>query len=230
MGPAGQTTPEAALGEEWLSRTERDLRFYAALRDRFAPGKPLWVTETGETACGGNPWASTFTDTFRYVEQLGRLAKAGVQVVMHNTLAASDYALVDEETLQPRPSYWAAVLWKRLMGATVLDPGAAADGGVHVFAHCLAGVPGGTALLAVNTDRAAAHDVVLPARALRYTLSSAKGLDSTTVELNGKPVGLGADGALPALAGAPEKAGAVALPAASVTFLAVPGAGNPACR
>jgi hypothetical protein len=37
----------------------------AALRDRFAPGKPLWLTETGETACGGNPWASTFTDTLR---------------------------------------------------------------------------------------------------------------------------------------------------------------------
>ena len=87
-----------------------------ALRDRFEPGKPIWLTETGETGCGGNPWASTFTDTFRYVEQLGRVARLGVQVVMHNTLSASDYALIDEDTLEPRPSYWAALLWKRLMG------------------------------------------------------------------------------------------------------------------
>jgi len=230
MGAAGQTTPEAALGEDWLGRTERDARFYAALRDRFASGKPLWVTETGETACGGNPWASTFTDTFRYVEQLGRLAKMGVQVVMHNTLAASDYALVDEETLEPRPSYWAAVLWRRLMGTTVLDAGAPPEPGVHLFAHCLAGRAGGVALLAVNTDRTAAREIGLPARAERYTLTSPNGLDSRVIELNGKPLALAAGGTLPALAGALEKAGTVALPATSVTFLAIPTAGNPACR
>jgi hypothetical protein len=46
-----------------------------------------------------------------------------VQVVMHNTLAASDYALIDEETLEPRPSYRSAVLWRTLMGTTVLDAG-----------------------------------------------------------------------------------------------------------
>ena len=112
----GQTTPDAALTADWLSRAERDARFYIALRDRFANGKPVWLTESGETACGGNPWASTFTDTFRYVEQLGRLARLGVRVVMHNTLAASDYALVDEESLEPRPEL--------LGGAAV----AAADG------------------------------------------------------------------------------------------------------
>ncbi len=54
---------------------------------------------------GGNRWDSTFLDTFRYLDQLGRLARAGVQVVMHNTLAASDYGLLDETTFRPRPSY-----------------------------------------------------------------------------------------------------------------------------
>ena len=34
---------------------------------------------------------------------------------MHNTLAASDYALIDQDTMQPRPNYWAAVLWQRTM-------------------------------------------------------------------------------------------------------------------
>ncbi|MFN8093243.1 MAG: hypothetical protein U0599_13675 [Vicinamibacteria bacterium] len=230
MGAAGQTTEDAALSEEWLARTEREARFHGPRRDRFAPGKPLWVTETGEAACGGNPWASTFTDTFRYVEQLGRLAKLGVQVVMHNTLAASDYALVDEETLEPRPSYWAALLWRRLMGTTVLEGAAPPDAGVHVYAHCLAGRPGGVALLAVNTDRTGGREIVLPARSERYTLTSSKGLDSHTVELNGRTLALATDAPLPALAGAAEKAGPVALPAASVTFLAVPEARNPVCR
>ena len=94
-----QGHPEAALSEDWLSRTDRALAFYRTLRDRFEPGKPIWLTETADAACGGNPWAATFLDTFRYLDQLGRLAKAGVQVVMHNTLAASDYGLLDEKTL-----------------------------------------------------------------------------------------------------------------------------------
>jgi len=119
----GTSTPEAALSEQWLSETDRALAFHRALRDRFVPGKPIWLTETADAACGGNPWAVTFLDTFRYLDQLGRLAKAGVQVVMHNTLAASDYGMLDENTLQPRPKYWGALLWRRLMGATVLDAG-----------------------------------------------------------------------------------------------------------
>ena len=78
-----------------------DAEFYKALRDRFEPGKPIWLTETADAACGGNPWAASFLDTFRYLDQLGRLARAGVQVVMHNTLAASDYGLLDERRCSP---------------------------------------------------------------------------------------------------------------------------------
>jgi len=55
IGAVGGTTPEEALAPDWLSRTNHDQEFYAALRDRFTPGKPLWLTETGETACGGDP-------------------------------------------------------------------------------------------------------------------------------------------------------------------------------
>jgi len=229
-GQGGQTSPEAALSEEWLSRTERDARFYAALRDRFEPGRPLWLTETGETACGGNPWASTFIDSFRYLEQLGRLAKLGVQVVMHNTLAASDYGLIDEETLEPRPNYWSAVLWRTLMGATVLDAGPSPAPGVHVYAHCLAGKPGGIALLAVNTDRSAPRDVTVPMRNERYTLASAQGLLVHSLELNGNALALGKDGAMPPIRGVPTPAGPLALPAASMTFLAFADAGNAGCR
>ena len=230
MGQPGQASPEAALSQEWLARTEKDALFYAALRDRFEPGKPLWLTETGETACGGNPWASTFVDSFRYVEQLGRLAKLGVQVVAHNTLAASDYAIVDEETLEPRPSYWAALLWRRLMGRTVLDAGASPAPGVDVYAHCLAGKRGGVALLAVNTDRDAAHDLTLPIRGERYTLASAEGLLSHSVQLNGRTAAVGKDDVVPVLQGVPTPKGPVALPAASITFLALAEAGNASCR
>jgi hypothetical protein len=222
-------TPEAALSEDWLMRTNRDEEFYASLRDRFAPGKPLWLTETGETACGGDPWASDFIDTFRYLNQLGTLAKRGVQVVMHNTLNASDYALLDESTLNPRPNYWAAVLWRRLMGTTVLNVGESHTAGLYLYAHCLRGKPGEVAILAINADKTEAHDVDLPTKSMRYSLTSSD-LMSPTVQLNGVELGLTLDGDLPAIHGAAQPAGRISLAPASITFLAVPGAHNAACR
>jgi hypothetical protein len=222
-------TPEAALSEDWLMHTNRDEEFYAALRDRFAPGKPLWLTETGETACGGDPWASDFIDTFRYLNQLGTLAKRGVQVVMHNTLNASDYALIDESTLNPRPDYWAAVLWRRLMGTTVLNAGESHTPGLYLYAHCLRDKPGGVAILAINANKDSAHDFELPAKSMRYSLTSSD-LMSPTVQLNGVELGLTSDGALPAINSVAEPAGRISLAPASITFLAVPGAHNAACR
>ena len=115
---------------------------FISFRAGFDPGKPLWLTETAESGCGGNPGASSFLDSFRYLDQLGRLAKRGVQVVAHNTLDASDYPLIDEATLTPRPDYWAALLWRKLMGTKVLDAGAE-GGSLRLYAHCLRGTPGG---------------------------------------------------------------------------------------
>jgi len=58
------TTPEEALSEQWLARTGRVEEFYAGLRDRFAPGKPLWLTETADAACGGTHGARRFSIAF----------------------------------------------------------------------------------------------------------------------------------------------------------------------
>jgi hypothetical protein len=224
----GKSAPEAALSEGWLSGTDRALSFYKTLRDKFEPGKPLWLTETADAACGGNPWAASFLDTFRYLDQLGRLAKAGVQIVMHNTLAASDYGLLDEKTLQPRSKYWGAWLWRQLMGTTVLDTGPSIQSGLHVYAHCQTGKPGGVALLVINPDRDAPHALVLPTASVRYTLDAASLLDEH-IRLNGHPLELSANGGLPTLEGAPTMADALMFGPATITFLAVPEAGNEAC-
>lgn len=224
-----QSSPETALTAEWLGRTERDAAFYEALRDKYEPGKPIWLTETGETACGGNPWASTFIDSFRYLGQLGRLARRGVQVVMHNTLSASDYALIDEETLTPRPDYWAAVLWAKTMGSTVLDAGVQAPENTYVYAHCLSGKPGGVAILAMNAGRDSGVELNLPAASERYTLT-AKDLLGGDVDLNGHPLKVGSAGDVPELKGAKAAAGIQKLPPLSINFFAVAGAANAACR
>jgi heparanase len=217
-----------ALSENRLSKTDRVERIYADLRDRFEPGTPLWITETAAAYCGGNPWDATFLDSFRYLDQLGRMARQNVQVVMHNTLAASDYGLLDERDFAPRPDYWAALLWRKLMGTTVLDPASQPSPGLSLYAHCLREKSGGVVLLAINTDRAASATLELPAAANRYALT-ADYLTDTSVRLNGNALKLGAQDELPPLEAEPAPPGRLDLAPASITFLAIPDAANPAC-
>lgn len=228
LGKKTQTTEEDALSDGWLERPDQIHAFYLRLHDRYEPRKPVWITETADAACGGNPWASTFLDSFRYVYQLGRLAKAGVQVIFHNTLASSDYGLLDQDTFQPHPNYWAALLWRKLMGTKVLDAGRPWPG-LKLYAHCLPGQPGGITILAINNSRNQPRSLELPLASHRYTLASTK-LNSASVELNGKELTLDANDNLPGLHGRPVAPGYVNLAPATITFLAVPNADNPDCR
>jgi hypothetical protein len=157
------------------------------------------------------------------------LAKAGVQVVMHNTMAASDYSLLDETTLEPRPNYWGAVLWRQLMGTTVLDTGLPLQLGLHVYAHCQRDKSGGVTLLVINNDHDAPHALMLPTASMLYTLDAANPLDAH-VRVNGTTLALGAGDTLPFMPGAPAPAGPLTFAQATITFVAIPGAGNDACR
>lgn len=212
----GGQKPENALSAAWLSKTELGLKYYEGLRDKYNPGAPIWLTETAETACGGNPWAATFLDTFRYLEQLGRLAKKGVQVVMHNTLARSEYGLLDSDTHNPRPNYWAALLWSKLMGTKVYDAVIPTDK-VDVFAHNLKNSSKGIAVLIIN-PKDAECSVNIPANAEQYLLTADE-LQTKIVKLNGTVLELKQDDTLPEIKGQKVKAGEVQIPAHGILFL-----------
>jgi heparanase 1 len=225
---AGSLDAMAALSTEWLHRTDTAEEFYAALRNSYLPGKPLWLTETAEAACGGDQFAGQFVDSFRFLNQLGSLAQKGVKVVMHNTLASSDYGLLAEDSLQPRPNYWAALIWKRTMGPVVLDPGTAKDQALRIYAHCMQGVKGGVALLALNSDAAQDQTVMLPVAGIRYSLT-ANDPTSTTVLLNGSELNAASDGSIPGITGVPLNVGSLRLPPLSITFVTIPSARNKNC-
>ena len=215
-GVPGSISPDEALSEQWLNKTVKGYNYYKGLRDKYFPGKPIWLTETADAACGGNPWAATFLDCFRYVEQLGKLAKEGVQVVMHNTLSASEYGLLDQDTHEPRPNYWTALLWSRFMGTEVYDAGSSTLG-VDLFVHNLKNKRGGRALLIVNTlDTASA--VSIPSNAEQYMLT-ANALQTKKIQLNGQDLALSADDQLPVIKGKPVKAGVLQILPHSITFL-----------
>lgn len=229
MGAAAQTTPEDALSQAWFARADISYDFYVkGLRDHHAPGKPVWITETADSACGGNPWAIAFLDNFRFLDQIGRFARHGVAVVFHNTLASSEYGLLDPDTFAPRPKYWAALLWHRLMGPTVLNAGPSRPG-LSVYAHCLAGQTGGVTVLAINYSKTKPATLQVPFSAQRYTLSASNLLD-TNVRLNDRVLKLGIDDSLPPLTGRAVPAGPTVLAPETITFLTVRDAGNMACR
>ena len=224
----GNMSLDKALTPDWLDRTSIVESFYAGMRDKYLPGKPMWLTETAEAACGGDQFAGQFVDIFRYLNQLGALAQKGVQVVMHNTLASSDYGLLDEDTLEPRPDYWAALLWKRTMGDVVLDPGGEKNQSVRVYAHCARAGNGAVALVALNTDTQHEQVLTLPLAAKQLTLTSPD-LTSRDVLLNGTELKAGADGSVGTLKSNQVSAGPVRLPPASATFLIISSAHNKTC-
>ena len=218
-------TAAQALDPRWFAAIDPGIARTAALRDSVAPGAPLWDTESAETVCGGNRIASTFADSFRFLDQLGRSARQGVAVFIHNTLAASDYALIDGHTLEPRPNYWAAVLWKRTMGSRVLAAPASPGASMNLYAQCLRGSRGGVALLAINSGSTAQSLRV--GSGMVWSLTGAP-LDTREVRINGVAPKADAAGRLSGLAGAPAN-GAVQIPAQSIAFIAVPNARNAAC-
>src|SRR5262249_34914262 len=145
----GELLDPASLDEvsRWASDVERR-------RDASAPGLPMWLGETGGAQCGGEPGVSdVFASSLWWTDELGLLAARGESIVVRQTLVGSNYGLLDDATLEPRPDWFASVLFKRLMGREVLgvvrtEPG---DPFVRVYAHCAKGAaPGSIALLAIN--------------------------------------------------------------------------------
>jgi heparanase len=95
--------------------------------------------------------------------------------------------------------------------------------------QCLEGRRGGVTLLVINADRQRSFDLNLPTASERYSLT-AKQLEGTTVELNGKALRLTSSGDLPQLRGKPLNAGRVSFAPARITYLSIANAGNANCQ
>ncbi|WP_263418209.1 hypothetical protein [Terriglobus albidus] len=216
------------LTQDWLDRGKVANAYFTALRDKFLPGKPIWLTETGEASCGGDTWAAEFVDSFRLLDQFGNLAQSGVKSIMYNTLASSDYGLIDEETYEPRPNYWASLLWKQTMGTRSLDPGLPQTSEMRTYAQCMKDSAGGVSILLLNLSKTNTQTIQVPTYGSRYTLTSPD-LLSKTVFLNGQELRLAQDGTVPHLEGTKFRKGKVTLLPLSINVLTLRGAHNPSC-
>ena len=118
---------------------------FTKLRDEYAPGRGIWLGETGNAQFGGEPGVSdTYIGGLWWLDQLGLLAASGVEAVFRQTLAGMNYGMMDPDTLELNPDYWNSLLWKELMGTDVYR--VSLSGGdvsrVRVYAHSAGKGPG----------------------------------------------------------------------------------------
>lgn len=193
-----RATLTGLLDPNALDEVTRWSKQIADQRSQFAPGLPIWLSETGGAQCGGEPGASDrYVSSLWWLDQLGLLAVHDHDLVVRQTLVGSNYGLLDEKTLAPRPDYFASVLHKRLMGATVLDVQRArdADPYLRVYSQCTPAAgryhPGRVTVLAINLhqrDNATLRWPQAAARAIDVYQVTAPTLESSMAFLNGEPM------------------------------------------
>ena len=217
--PSTHWDASEACSEDYLKVAARFAECYAALRDRYAPGAELWVTESGDASGGGDTWASTYLDVLRTLNELAGFSRISSGVIFHNTLASSDYGFLERQTFNPRPNYFAVLLWNRLMGTTCYDTQEPIREGAHVYAHSRRDGRDGAAYLVINNNRKEATTVELPKEADVYALSGEGGnMRATTMTLNGRPLALDEKDALPDLSPARQAAGMAVVAPGGCTF------------
>ena len=201
LAPAVFTPASQATSEPYLNMAGLCARAFAPYRDKYVPGGQMWVTESGDAGAGGHTWASTYLEVQRELNEFGDFATVTDGVICHNTLASSDYGYLKHSTFDPRPSYFAALLWKQLMGETVYASGIALEEGAHVYAHSRRDGEDGYAYLVINNSKTEVTTVELAKTAEMYRLNGNGNMRSPIMYLNGEALVLGENDEIPAMKG-----------------------------
>jgi len=199
------------------------------------PSASVWAGEIGPHNGGSPPcdhssmrWAN-FGDTAWYLDALATKARAGYQAFCRQDLIGADYGLLDCSTGDPLPDYFAALLFRNLMGPDVLSATVshdATDASVRAYAHCTRG-GGGVTVLVLNLAAVATtvsvdlsqHTPTLTQQRIDYHLTMTDGIDGTGVALNGVTLALTSSGHVPSLQGRKEQGNIVPMAPRSFAFV-----------
>ncbi len=218
--------------------------------------------ETASSFSGGTPGISdSFASTFSWVDKLGLSASMGLSRVFRQDLAGGEsyslFTLKGGKEL-PTPDYWAALLWRRLMGSKVLSANYTdqVNGArtLRAYAHCTASAAAATrglvatgdvTLALINLNNATASFNISTsqqlvgkasiASATLYTLVSVDGgYTGYNVNLNGRLLAPLPDGTPPDVVSMGQTldrrhATAIEVPGFSVSFATLHGVSASAC-
>jgi len=175
------------------------------------PHPPVWIGETSSTYGGGSDIGMSYVAGFLWLDKLGLAAQMNIKVVVRQTLKGGSYSLMDKN-YNPAPDYWSSALYKQLVGRTVLNVTGYLTPGrnVRIYAHCVNPVGGlgykpysiVLMILNLNKNETANIDIQNPLlqslEVDQFLFSPLNGeLEDTMVELNGEPMKMINDTALP---------------------------------
>ena len=199
--PQAHWPADAAHTDMYLAVAPGMAMMNVPVRDKYVPGAEMWVTESGDAGGGGDTWASTYLDVLRTLNELGSFCTITDGVIFHNTLASSDYGFLQHGSFDPRPNYFAVLLWTRLMGNTVYVCENPNVEGAHVYCHSRKDGQDGYAYLVINNSLTEETEIELPKAAKLYELSGNGNMRNKVMYLNGNPLTLGENNELPCLCG-----------------------------
>lgn len=198
----------------------------------------MWISETSSASSGGAPELSDrFVSGFLYLDKIGFSAKAGVQVLIRQSLFHGHYALIGPD-LEPNPDWWVTVLFKKFVSNKVLNLVTPNNfGNVRFYAHCaLKGFSESKIVIyGINLNEQETNiylnDLPKNTTAFSYFLTS-DNLQSRNILLNGNILKLQRNGSLPPLN--PKQIidinQAIVLSAFSLTFLLLDDIEFPPCE
>jgi len=117
--------PLRALSTSWLAKHVKSaMRMVESIHRVPQSRASPWVTEFASTYASGAPGSDTFASSLWYADALGSMAQSGYRMACRQTLVGGHYSLTrwgPGGALQPNPDFFVALLWRRLMGARVLQ-------------------------------------------------------------------------------------------------------------
>lgn len=242
-----------------LDRVRADILQAAALAKGMPGGNQtqVWIGESGSSYGGGTPGVSDrFVSVFWWLDQLAYAALHGHGAVCRQAFIGGAYTMVDPQpALFPNSDYWAAVLFKRLMGGTQLAVSGQDDSGLSLrpYAACTrrAGsadaegvlgardyAPGSVTALLLNVRNTTTNVTLQTASGgtsqgtwdMFQLTAPGTNISSKTIELNGNVLSVQAGGVLPPLDPVQlPPAQALQLPPYSASFVVMEDAAAPAC-
>lgn len=215
--PSGHWDSSAAHTDAYLDVVRKCALSYIPLRDKYVPNGQMWVTESGDAGGGGNTWASTYLDVLRTLNELGSFAAVTDGVIFHNTLASSDYGFLKHGSFEPRPNYFAVLLWNKLMGQTVYDCDDPDTSGAHIYCHSLKGDDDRVVFLVINNSLTEYKAVELMHNVQRFTLST-EHHRAEVMQLNNRRLTSSSIDLMPTLEPVYVEAGLTELPPLSCNF------------
>ncbi len=193
----------------------------------------VWLGETGNAQCGGEPGVSdTFESTIWWLDLLGQMARNKQKLVIRQSLVGSNYGLLAEDSFEPRPDYFASLLWKKTMGKEVLAPSSLSNSNpfLRLYLHCSAESKEHLTILAINiSQKLPAQLIFAKNNPLAIYQLQADGSSQNSLLLNGQKLALLAQGEIPALTPQNSETNTVNLPPVSATFVNIPAGLNNPC-